>query len=72
MTGTGEHVQVEEAVVVCPSCGEVYDSPESAAAVVRNLRFCVNLTCLQDLWRFPLDEVLARGREGMRPERRVG
>ena len=70
MTGTGEHVEIEEAVV-CPSCGEVYDSPEAAAAVLRNLRFCVNLTCLQDLWRYPLDAVLARGREGL-AERRVG
>jgi hypothetical protein len=46
--------------ITCPSCGEVYDTADRVAEVLRNNGFCVNLTCLQDLAMEPLDEVLAR------------
>jgi len=41
--------------IVCPSCGEQYESPERVADILRNSGFCTNLTCLQDLSSEPLD-----------------
>jgi hypothetical protein len=51
--------------VTCPSCGEVYDTASRIQAVLRNNGFCVNLTCLEDLSREPLDELLSQ-RKGTR------
>ena len=52
--------------VVCPSCGEVYDSPERVTEILRNSGFCVNLTCLQDLTREPIEAVLSRKKDSTR------
>jgi len=46
--------------IVCPSCGERYNSPERVADILRNSGFCTNLTCLEDLSSQPLDVALAR------------
>ena len=46
--------------IICPSCGECYESPERVADILRNSGFCVNITCLQDLTREPIDAVLQR------------
>jgi hypothetical protein len=62
---TGEQSKTS-AAVVCPSCGEVYDSPDRVADILRNSGFCVNLTCLQDLTREPLDAVLGQKRDTAR------
>ena len=51
--------------IICPSCGEVYDSPDRVGDVLRNSGFCVNLTCLQDLSAEPLEAVIRR-QEGTR------
>jgi len=59
---TGEKTRTS-VVVVCPSCGEVYASPDRAAEVLRNSGFCVNLTCLQDLSAQPLEEVAGAKRD---------
>ena len=52
--------------IVCPSCGEDYDSPERVTEILRNSGFCVNLTCLEDLTDLPLEAVLARKKDGAR------
>ncbi len=57
--------------IVCPSCGEVYDSPERVTEILRNSGFCVNLTCLADLTHQPFDAVLLRAKEEKREGRRV-
>jgi hypothetical protein len=57
--------------VICPSCGEVYDTPERVTDVLRNSGFCVNLTCLHDLTREPFDAVLLKAKEERRADRRV-
>jgi hypothetical protein len=57
---TGDTTKSRAVSIVCPSCGEVYDSPERVTEVLRNSGFCVNLTCLQDLSREPLEAVLRR------------
>ncbi len=44
--------------IICPSCGECYESPERVGDILRNSGFCVNITCLQDLTREPIDAVL--------------
>ena len=44
--------------VVCPSCGEEYNSPDRVTEILRNSGFCVNLTCLHDLSSEPLEAVL--------------
>jgi hypothetical protein len=62
MRMTGEKSKAS-AAVVCPTCGEVYDSPDRAAEVLRNSGFCVNLTCLCDLSGFPLEDVAGRKRD---------
>ncbi len=59
---TGEKTRPSTAVV-CPSCGEVYDSPERVAEVLRNSGFCANLTCLHDLSALPLEEMVSRKRD---------
>ena len=46
--------------IVCPSCGERYESPERVGEILRNSGFCINLTCLQDLSNEPIDAALAR------------
>jgi hypothetical protein len=62
---TGEQAS-NAAALVCPSCGDVYDTPERLAEVLRNSGFCANLTCLEDLSRLPIEEVLARIKESPR------
>lgn len=59
---TGEKTG-SEAVIICPSCGEVYNTPERVLDILRNSGFCTNLTCLEDLTKLPFDEVLARIKE---------
>lgn len=59
---TGEKTQ-SSAFVVCPSCGEVYDSPDRVAEVLRNSGFCVNLTCLQDLSTQPLETAVGQKKD---------
>ena len=49
--------------IICPSCGECYDSAERVTEILRNSGFCVNLTCLQDLSSAPLDAALAPRKE---------
>lgn len=56
---TGE---VTSPTIVCPTCGESYDSPRAVREVLRNSGFCINITCLKDLSHLPLDSALARGR----------
>lgn len=63
MTGNLTSHQITS--VVCPSCGEVYDSHERIIGILRNSGFCVNLTCLQDLTREPLGSML-HSQEGTR------
>ena len=46
--------------IVCPSCGERYESPERIAEILRNSGFCVNMTCLQDLSSEPIDKATRR------------
>ena len=60
MAMTGDTTKTRAAVVNCPSCGEVYDSPDRVTEILRNSGFCINLTCLQDLSREPLEAVLHR------------
>jgi hypothetical protein len=62
-TGVAADAQAE---VVCPSCGEIYDSPERVTEVLRNSGFCLNLTCLQDLTTQPFEAVLLRTKEDVR------
>ena len=62
MTGdTASRLVVE---IICPSCGESYDSPERVTEILRNSGFCVNLTCLEDLSAQPLEAVLNRKKDG--------
>ena len=56
--------------IVCPSCGEKYESPERVMDVLRNSGFCTNLTCLQDLSAEPIDAAL-RERHETNTRRRV-
>jgi len=53
-------------VVVCPSCGEIYESPEQALAVLLNSGYCVNLTCLQNLSGHPLSAIRSREKSDRR------
>jgi hypothetical protein len=55
---TGDTTKSRVASIICPSCGEVYDSSDRVTEILRNSGFCVNLTCLQDLSREPLEAVL--------------
>ena len=55
---TGDTTRSRADSIVCPSCGEVYDSPDRVAEILRNTGFCVNLTCLTDLSQEPLEAVL--------------
>ncbi len=48
--------------ITCPSCGEVYETPERVGSVLRNAGYCVNITCLEDLTGEPLDQVYSRSR----------
>jgi len=47
-------------VVLCPSCGEIYDTRDRVGEILRNSGYCVNLTCLEDLSDQPLSEVFRR------------
>ena len=49
--------------IVCPSCGERYESPDRVADILRNSGFCTNLTCLNDLTSEPLDAAMAEKRK---------
>lgn len=49
--------------IVCPSCGERYESPERVTEILRNSGFCVNLTCLQDLSHEPIDAARVQRRQ---------
>ena len=62
---TGDTTKSRASSIVCPSCGEVYASPDQVGAILRNSGFCINLTCLQDLSAEPLDAVIRR-QEGTR------
>jgi hypothetical protein len=64
MTGTKPNVTF--VTIVCPSCGEMYTSPERVAEILRNSGFCVNLTCLEDLTSEPLDAALPRQKDTTR------
>jgi len=56
---TGEDTSL---IIVCPTCGECYESPRAVREVLRNSGFCVNITCLSDLSHLPLEAALARER----------
>ena len=62
----GDTTKSRASSIVCPSCGEVYDSPDRVTEILRNSGFCTNLTCLEDLTRLPFDEVLAQIKEAPR------
>ena len=57
---TGDTTSRLASSISCPSCGELYDSPERASEILRNSGFCVNLTCLSDLTHLPLEAAAAR------------
>jgi hypothetical protein len=63
---TGDTNSRLASALTCPSCGEVYDSPERVTEILRNAGFCVNLTCLEDLTSLPFEAVLARDNKGTR------
>jgi hypothetical protein len=54
----GDTAKIRVSSIICPSCGEDYDSPDRVTEILRNSGFCVNLTCLHDLSREPLEAVL--------------
>lgn len=66
MSAAGGFVNTSKgyASIICPSCGEVYDTPDRITDVLRNSGFCTNLTCLEDLTRLPFDEILLKAKEG--------
>ena len=57
--GTTGEASDTSVIIACPTCGETYDSPASVRDLFRNMGFCVNITCLTDLSRLPLETVLA-------------
>ena len=59
---TGNQASTASVSIVCPSCGERYESPERVSEILRNAGFCVNLTCLHDLAGEPIDEAVRRRR----------
>ena len=63
---TGDTSKRLASAMTCPSCGEVYDSPERVTEILRNSGFCVNLTCLEDLTSLPFEAVLSREKKGTR------
>jgi hypothetical protein len=63
---TGESTSRQVRAIVCPSCGETYDSPERVTEILRNAGFCINITCLHDLTREPFEAVLAGKKDGAR------
>ena len=46
-------------MIVCPTCGELYDTPARVREILRNSGFCANITCLRDLSHLPLEAALA-------------
>ena len=44
--------------VVCPTCDEVYDTPDKVAQLMLNVVHCTNLTCLTDLSDQPIEMVM--------------
>ncbi len=63
MPMTGDTSSRLAAAMTCPSCGEIYDTPERVTEILRNSGFCVNLTCLEDLTSLPFEDVLNRKKE---------
>ena len=63
---TGDSTKIRVLTVICPSCGEDYDTPERVTEILRNSGFCVNLTCLQDLSHEPLEAVMGRKSDARR------
>jgi hypothetical protein len=59
---TGNSSSTASISILCPSCGERYESPERVADILRNSGFCVNLTCLHDLSSEPIDVASRRRR----------
>ena len=66
----GDTTQSRISSIICPSCGEEYDSPDRVTEILRNAGFCVNLTCLTDLSREPLEAVLLRTTETRKTDTR--
>lgn len=56
--------------IICPSCGERYDSPERVGEILRNSGFCSNLTCLEDLSHLPIDAIGSRRKKDGNTTRR--
>lgn len=50
-------------LIVCPTCGELYGSPDQVREILRNWGACLNITCMTDLSRLPLETALALERE---------
>ena len=44
--------------IVCPTCGENYETKDAVRRLLINVAHCINLTCLTDLSDLPIDEVL--------------
>ena len=63
MNMTGDTATRLAAIMTCPSCGEIYDTPDRVTEILRNSGFCVNLTCLEDLTSLPFEAVLNRKKE---------
>ena len=63
---TGDTAKIRVSSITCPSCGEVYDSPDRVAEILRNTGFCANLTCLEDLSHEPLEALLMKKDTGRR------
>ena len=69
MTGEASETAL---MIVCTTCGELYDSPGRVREILRNSGFCTNITCLCDLSDLPLDAALALERgERRNPDRRA-
>lgn len=43
------------AAITCPTCGDVYDTPQKIREMLSNCGYCVNITCLQDLTEFAIE-----------------
>ena len=62
----GDTAKIRVSSIICPSCGEDYDSPDRVTEILRNSGFCVNLTCLEDLSHEPLEALLMKKDTGRR------
>ena len=63
---TGESTSTAAIAIVCPTCGDVYDTADQVREVLLNSGHCVNLTCLEDLSSEPVHEYFTRSGEGRR------